>query len=122
MDRLPLADAECAAQLGMTRDELLAARAAIAPKLLECGTVLADAQAEAQRLVDDAREPLMRAAYEAWRLGLGYDLIAQCTADVRLTPEGRRLRTKPVRGVVTHSTISRWVGEMAEREEQPQAS
>lgn len=115
MDRLPLSDAECAAQLGMTEEELLAARATVAQELLILGEVYGEAQAEAERLIDAARQPLQEAAARAYRLGMGFDLISQCTAEQRLHPDGRRKRTKSVRGRVTHTTISRWIAAVLER-------
>lgn len=122
MDRLPLSDGECAAVLGMTREELLLARVPVARTLLERGAAYAAAKEEAERILDAARGPLMETAYVAYGLGMGYEQIAQCTGSERLTDEGRRVRTPPGKGVVTQVTISRWVQTVHETREQPIAS
>lgn len=109
MSRLPLSDAECARELGLTREQLLLARVPVADRLLALGEAFAAAQVEADRILNAARAPLIAKAREAYGLGMGFEAIAQCTGERRLTNEGKRLRTPGARGVVTHSTIKRWL-------------
>lgn len=102
-------------QLGLTVEELQERRHQAAQRVFRAAARYRHAKAEAQRLVDAARDELVPEVEAAYRLGMAPALIAKCTeAPDRLKPAANGAKPLPPDRrndeAFTSQTVRRWLG------------